>query len=129
MKFESYADRLLERPRVAFELAVDDVHQVAQEIAGQHSRTGRFARSIRRTTTVETNGRLEARVGSLLRSARAKEKGAWIAPKRGPYLTFRTADGWRKVSTGVRLAPQPAVTPAGQRFRELMHARLLQVSR
>ena len=124
MKLESHADRLLERIHGAFEAAVDDTLELAHALAGKHSRTGKFAASLERTATVETDGRLEARIGSPLRSARAKEKGAWIAPKNGPYLVFNAGDGVRKVATGVRLAPQPAVVPAGQRFRDIMRARL-----
>lgn len=126
MNLTSNAGILLERSRAAHEAAVDDTLELAREIAGKHSRSGKFAASLQRTATVETSRGLETRIGSPLQSARAKEKGAWIAPKRAPYLTIKTADGWRRIKDGVRLAPQPAVTPAGARFRDFMKARLQQ---
>lgn len=124
MILESHADQLLESIRTAYDAAVDDTLELARELAGRHSRSGKFAESLERTPTVETAGRLEARIGSPLASAKAKEKGAWIAPKRATYLTIKTVDGWRRIKDGVRLAPQPAVVPAGQRFRDLFRARL-----
>lgn len=124
MKAEFHSEVLVERSRAAYEDAVDDTLALAQELAGRHSRSGKFADSLERTETVEVDGRLETRIGSPLASARAKEKGAWIAPKNAPYLTIKTADGWRRIKDGVRLAPQPAVVPAGQRFRDIMRARL-----
>lgn len=127
MRFESTARERIERHvRGAFEAAADDVVTLAQATARKDSRTGRFAGSITRTDAVDVGGgRLEARVGSPLSSARAKERGAYIRAKRGPYLVFNAGDGVRKVEA-VRLAPQPAVTPAGARFPRLMAARLEQ---
>lgn len=128
MKLDSHADRLFDRIREAHDAAVDDTLQLAVEIAGKHSKSGKFAASLQRTATVEDTNPyhnvLETRIGSPLASAKAKEKGAWIVPKRAPYLTIKTADGWRRIKDGVRLAPQPAVTPAGRRFGELVRARL-----
>lgn len=124
MILTSNADQLLAHIRAAHEAAVDDTLDVARAIAGKHSRTGKFAASLERTGTAEIADRLVTRIGSPLRSARAKEKGAWIAPKNGPYLVFNAGDGVRKVAGGVRLKPQPVVVPAGQRFRDLMLAHL-----
>ena len=124
MRFESNADVLLAKPRQAFEAAVDDVVTLARAHAARNSRTGEFERSITRSETVDSGDRLEARVGSPLSSAKAKEKGAFIQAKRGRYLVFNAGDGVRKKES-VRLRPQPAVTPAGQQFRsQLMPARL-----
>lgn len=124
MNLTSSADRLYATIRSAHEAAVDDTLDVAREIAGGHSRTGKFAASLQRTATVETDDHLETRFGSPLRSARVKELGAWIAPKNGPYLVFNAGDGVRKVAGGVKIKAQPVVVPAGQRFRDLMLARL-----
>jgi len=130
VKFESHArERLLDPIANAFEAAVDDVVTLARANAARHSRTGTFERSITRTDTVETaSGRLEARVGSPLSSAKAKEKGAYIRARRGPYLVFQTNDGWRKVAA-VRLAPQPAVAPAAARFQAILLARIKDAGR
>lgn len=124
MNLESHADRLLDAIHRAHDEAVDDTLELAVEIAGRHSRSGKFADSLERTVSVDTGNGLEARIGSPLQSARAKEKGAWIAPKRAPYLTIRTRDGWRRIKDGVRLAPQPVVIPAGRRFGDFMRTRL-----
>lgn len=107
----------------AFEAAKTDTLVEARGVAAKRSRTGRFAGSLEVTATESTSEGLEARLGSPLVSARAKEKGAFISAKRGPYLVFRTSDGWRKVKS-VRLAPQPVVTPAGRLFPTFMDNRL-----
>lgn len=129
MRLVSHAEERLVRPiERAFDAAVDDTLELARAEARKHRRSGRFERSLIRTSVRDMGTRLEARIGSPLRSARAKEKGAFIQAKRGPYLVFPTNDGWRKVES-VRLAPQPVVTPAGRRFRQVMAARLRQVLR
>lgn len=128
MRFESHADAMLTASaEAAFDAAVDDVVMLAKLNARRHSRTGKFEGSITRTATERTGGgRLAARVGSPLVSARAKEQGAFIRPQPGRPLTFRTRDGVRRIAfpDGVRFAAQPAVVPAGQRFPEIMLARL-----
>lgn len=123
MNLVSYADRLEIRIEAAFDAAVDDTMFEAQDIAERHSRTGKFADSITRTELVVSEGKLEARIGSPLASAKAKEKGAYIVPVKAPKLVFDAGQGIRKVDS-VRLAPQPAVTPAGRRFAEFMTKRL-----
>lgn len=129
MNFESHVDELVLEPMDrAFEDAVDDIVAAAQRFAARHSRTGTFERSITRSDTGRSADRLEARIGSPLVSAKAKEKGAFITAKRGKYLVFKVAGGVRKVES-VRLAPQPAVTPAGQQFPRLMAARLVEALR
>lgn len=129
MKLESHAkERIFDPIDDAFERAVDDARDLAQRNASAHSRTGKFERSIERTETAREGDRLEARIGSPLVSAKAKEKGAFIQAKRGPYLVFRVPGGVRKVES-VRLAPQPAVTPAGAQFPRLMAARAAEALR
>jgi hypothetical protein len=125
MRFESHAkERILDRVTGAFDAAVDDTTDNAQLEASKYSRTGKRERSITRTPPVEVGAdRLEARVGSPLVSARAKERGAFVQAKRGKYLVFAVPGGVVKVES-VRLSPQPAVVPAGKRFPQFMARRL-----
>lgn len=135
MRLESRALATIETGvRRAFDAAVDDTVAVAQANAGRYSRTGRFAGSITRTEAREVGDRLEARIGSPLSSARAKEKGAYIAAKRdipkfGRYLAIPAGDGTLRKVEAVRLPPRPAVGPAVRRYPDLMAARARQVLR
>lgn len=123
MKLVSNAEPLFRGIAEAFDAAVLDVRDEARAIAGRHSRTGKFAASIVESETEPTTTGFEARVGSTLQSAKAKEKGAYIAAKRGKHLVFDAGQGVRKVAA-VRLPPRPAVTPAGRRFGTFMSKRL-----
>jgi hypothetical protein len=125
MRFESHAEQVFEGIDAAFEAAVLDTRDEAERIARQHSRTGKFAGSIEASEVEQVGGRLEARIGSPLVSARAKEKGAFIQAKNKPTLIIKTKDGWRRPKQ-VRLVPHPAVTPAGRKFGEFMAERLRQ---
>lgn len=127
MRFESHSRERIVLPAIAaFDQAVDDTLDQAQTNADRHSQTGKFATSLTRTDPREVaDGRHEARVGSPLSSAKAKERGAFIQAKRGPYLVFNAGDGVRKVSA-VRLAPRPVVGPAVRRFPEFMRIRLVE---
>lgn len=126
MKLDSHAqERVLDPMDRAFDLAVDDTLADAKREASKHRRTGKFEGSLERTDAAAEGDRLIARIGSPLVSAKAKEKGAYIHAKRGKYLVFKVAGGVRKVEA-VRLAPQPAVTPAGGRFPRFMAARLVE---
>jgi hypothetical protein len=124
VKLESHVEERVMRPLAeAHDRAVDDTRDAAQRNASRYSRTGRFADSIERTPSVETQpGRMAARVGSPLVSARAKEKGAFIAAKRGDYLVFDAGSGVRKVRD-VRLPARPVVGPAVARWPETFAAR------
>lgn len=127
MKLESRAEEvILGGVARAFEDAKKDTLVEARGVAAKRSRTGKFADSLELGDTDDQGDRLEARIGSPLVSARAKERGAYITAKRGPYLVFRTGDGWRKVKA-VRLAPQPVVTPAARLFPQFMSQRLREV--
>lgn len=126
MKLESRAAEVFAGVDAAFEAAVLDTAEEAQRLARQHSRTGKFAASIEASEIVATSEGLEARIGSPLSSAKAKEKGAYITPKRGDYLVFDAGSGIRRVKS-VRLRPAPVVTPAGRRFDLFMTRRLKEV--
>jgi hypothetical protein len=130
MRFQSFAqERVFDRIEGAFDAAVDDTVDEAQLLASRYSRTGKRERSITRTPPVEVgSGRIEARIGSPLVSAKAKEKGAYVQAKRGKYLVFRVPGGVVKVEA-VRLAPQPAVAPAAARFPQFMAQRLAEALR
>lgn len=123
MNLISYADRLHLAVANAFDAAVDDTLEEAVRNAERYSKSGKFADSLQRTDPVESTDRLEARIGSPLRSARAKERGAYIAAEKAKHLVFDAGQGVRK-ATAVRIPAQPAVTPAGRRFREFMTGRL-----
>lgn len=123
MRVESYDEVLLGEVVQAFTDARDDVLAEAQRIASQRSRTGRFEASLEASQVVELEGRLVARVGSSLVSAKAKERGAYIVPKNEPVLTFRVGGRWRRAQA-VRLPAYPVVTPAARRFAEFMAQRL-----
>lgn len=135
MRFESHAqERIVDPIEGAFDAAVDDTLEVARANARRYSRSGRFAASLTRTPTVRTGDRLEARIGSPLSSARAKERGAYIAAKRdipkfGRYLAVARPDGTLRKAEAVRLSPRPVVLPAGARWPELLRARFGQVLR
>lgn len=123
MKLVSNPEPIVRGIEAAFNLAVLDTRDEARAIAGRRSKTGKFASSIVESETEPTPAGLEARIGSTLQSAKAKEKGAYIAAKRGRHLVFDAGQGVRKVAA-VRLAPQPAVTPAARKFGDFMTKRL-----
>jgi hypothetical protein len=126
VNFVSHArERILEPAIAAFDHAVDDTVDQAQTNADRYSKSGKFADSITRTEPVQRGDRLTARIGSPLVSARAKEKGAFIQAKRGPYLVFNAGDGVRKVGS-VRVPPRPVVGPAVKRFPQFMRDRLVE---
>lgn len=127
MKFESRADEILSRRAMtAFDRAVDDTLDVARVNARRHGRTGRFEASLQRTPAGVVGDRLAARVGSPMRSAKAKERGAYIQAQQTPYLVFDAGSGIRKVKA-VRLPPRPVVGPAVARYPRLMAPRLREV--
>lgn len=123
MRIESHDEVLLAEAELAFERAKGDVLEEAVRLASRYSRTGKFADSLVVTRTSDVAGRLVARVGSPLISAHAKEVGAYITAKAGPYLTFRVGGQWVKVPA-VRLPRRPAVVPAGRQFPVHMTERL-----
>jgi len=122
MRFESHHEVLLDRTGPAFERAVDDTLTAARREV--RSRTGTFARSLRRSDIAQVEDRLETVIGSPLASARVKERGGYIRAKRGPYLVIPQRDGsFRKVEA-VRVPPTPVLSVAGPTFPEHMAARL-----
>lgn len=123
MRIETHDELLFAESDIAFERAKLDVLEEAERLAERHSRTGKFARSLVATDTAQVDGRLVARIGSPLSSARAKEKGAYIVAKHGPHLVFRVGGHVVKVGA-VRLPPQPTVIPAGRQWRSFVTARL-----
>lgn len=108
----------------AFDGAVEDVVKEAQDRA--RKRTGTWAASITSQRVPAPAGAFAAVVGSPLSSAKAHEKGAFIQAKNSDYLYIPQSDGTVRKVKSVRLNPQPAVTPAGNHFPELMTQRLKQ---
>lgn len=123
MRIESHPEVIIDPLLDAFDEACIDALEDARQVAGRNSRTGRFAQSLTISETVHTATGLEASIGSPMRSAKAKEKGAFIQAKRGKYLTFKIDGQFKKVES-VRLAPRPVVAPAGRRFPRYMTFRL-----
>lgn len=125
MRIQSNARKLLALAEAAADLAVDDTLELARANARKNAATGTFADSITRTPLVAGGGRVTARIGSPLASARAKERGAFVTAKRGPVMRFRAQPSGDWVTMeAFRIPAQPAVAPAGARFPQLMSARL-----
>lgn len=111
----------------AFDAAVNDVVTEAQRRAPKS--TGKFAASIRSERVPGPAGVLIAVVGSPLVSARVKEKGGFMQPRKHEYLFIPQADGSVRKVKSVRVRAQPTVTPAGQKFPELMTRRMAEKAR
>jgi hypothetical protein len=129
VRFESHPEPLYAGIRRGFERAVDDTLDLARVHAERHAKSGTFARSLSRTATQEVDGRLTARIGSPLASARVKERGGYMEarqhiPKFGPYLAVRLPDGSVRKASAVRVRATPVVTPAGARWPVILPARL-----
>jgi hypothetical protein len=121
MKLTSTPEILLRRTEPAYERAVQDTVELAQQLAVKVS--GKWSKSIT-SKRISTGTKLVSHIGSPLSSARAHEKGAFIVPKNAPRLVFTLADGQVRSAESVRLTAQPAVLPAGARYPELMTKRL-----
>ena len=116
-----YASMLSKMP-TAFDKAVDDTVQAAQEIAGRNSVSGKFRDSITSLMVSGPAGAVTAVIGSPLVSARVKEKGGYSAGN--PKLLLRLAGGEFRTADAVRIRATPAVTPAAAKFPELMTRRM-----
>lgn len=127
MRIESHAELLVEEVAEAFILARNDVLEEARHNAAKYSKTGKFERSLEATDVEADADALTARVGSPLASAAAKERGAYVTPKRKPWLVFMGQEGHLVKVAAVRLPRRPAVVPAGRRFPEFMLERLREI--
>lgn len=114
MKLESRHDVLLDRIEPAFEYAVDDT--IAEARREVRSRTGKFARSLRRGATERIGEHLWTRIGSPLASARVKEKGGYMTAKRARWLAIPQQDGSIRQVKAVRIRATPILSKAGPTF-------------
>jgi hypothetical protein len=128
MKITRNDKPLFDKVDQAFPKAVDDLLTEARANAQRNERTGKFRGSLRTEILAKAGQRRTAIVGSPLVSARAKEKGAFIQPKQGDRL-FIPQDGELRTPTQVRIRATPVVTPAGEKWPELMTRRLQEVAR
>jgi hypothetical protein len=117
--------KILQRGPQAHERAVADVVKDAQARAPVAS--GKFKRSIR-SEVIERNERVTASiVGSPLASARVKERGGFMEAKRADRLYIPLGADVRSPES-VRVAAQPTVVPAGDKYPDYMARRLKELS-
>jgi hypothetical protein len=128
VKVQSDATPLLHHALVAFELAAHDTLDEAKRIASANSRTGTFERSLDLSETRTDGVTVSANLGSPLRSATTKERGAYIQARRAPWLVIPVGDGTVRKVKAVRIPARPVVSKAGPRFVDFMTARLKEQS-
>jgi hypothetical protein len=124
MRVQSDPSVLIDRTLTAFHLAAGDTLEEAKRIAAPSSRTGRYERSLQLGETSVSPDRIEVSLGSPLRSATAKERGAYIQAKKADWLAIPMPDGTMRKVKAVRLPARPVVGRAGPRFVDFMTARL-----
>lgn len=134
---------ILERARTETDGAVDDslatIERAAQANLARYSHgpgertgsppgqppalvSGALRRSIKSRRTAHGPTVYEGAVGPTIVYAAIQERGGTILPKRGPFLAWRTADGWRRarsVTLPARPYMRPAVTDSIPRIRQI----------
>jgi hypothetical protein len=110
--FASNRERILRDVEEAFWQSAEDVLADAQ----RRAKSSRLASS----GSVERRGHLQARILFDAPFAKARERGAYIAPKRRRALKF--ADGGFRMAA--RLPKKPYLVPAAKRWGTHLVARL-----
>lgn len=105
MRFESYAAQFLATVEAKHWQSLDDV------LADARRRVG--SRRIGASGRVERTGHLAGRVIFNHPAAVARERGAYITPRRRRVLKFANGD----FSMHARLRPHPYIVPAGKAWR------------
>lgn len=116
MSFVSNRERILREVEEAFWRSADDVLDDAQ----QGARSTRLASS----GSVERRGHLQARILFDAAFAKARERGAFIAPRNRRVLKF--ADGTFRMQA--RLPKKPYLVPAARHWGSHLLARLREVA-
>lgn len=121
MKVESHPDVVEHGVRTGFETALTAAVEMGRQVAPK--RTGKYAGSIKTAPVHDDGHGLHSAIGATVSSARAKELGAYITPKRAPRLVFNAGQGVR-TADAVRLPPRPVIAKVVRRWPELMAAAL-----
>lgn len=124
MRFTSTRGPLLDHVNDSFERAVEQTLDDARRAV--RSKTGTFARSLRRGDTEHSGDQLRTVIGSPLASARVKERGGFMQAKKAKWLAIPQQDGSIRKVKSVRVPASPVVSVAGPRFLEYMLDQLRQ---
>ncbi len=106
----------------AFHLATSDALGEARRIAPHV--TGRYRDSLRLGAAATVGTRISVNLGSPLKSAKAKEKGAYIEARNADYLAIPMPDGTMRKVKAVRLPARPVVGKVAPKFEAMLTRRL-----
>lgn len=121
MKLDAHPEVIERDVAAAFIVGLDDAVEDARGRAPHKS--GKYAASIQHSAPTATATGYVATIGATVSSARAKELGAYIVPKRAKHLAFDAGQGFRQVDA-VRLPARPVIRKTVNNWPKIMTAAL-----